>query len=224
MKTESSNHQDSHPTEAMLVLALDHELDPREAAEIARHVELCAPCRGRWEQFSRVSERIVAFHDALQSRKHRQEYSCHTKPVPVVKFSRRYVGAAAAALAVAGWFAVQVYRHSPALRQTAVGPRVDEVKRITDAPAREALPVAKRSRPRRRPAGRESAEMASFIALPFSNSALPLADATVVRVELAIDELRLTGMTIDGDRSGTLVQADVLMGIDGLPRGIRFVQ
>jgi hypothetical protein len=63
-----------------------------------------------------------------------------------------------------------------------------------------------------------------FFALPFSDDALPLRDATVVRVQLPIEELRLTGLAVEGADTGATIQADVLLGIDGLPRGIRLVQ
>jgi hypothetical protein len=66
--------------------------------------------------------------------------------------------------------------------------------------------------------------MSDIIELPFSDRALPLGDATVVRVELPIEELRLTGLMVDGGHAGTIIQAEVLMGIDGLPRAIRLVQ
>ena len=63
----------------------------------------------------------------------------------------------------------------------------------------------------------------SFIALPFSDSALPLGDATVVRVQMAVEQLQSTGLPMLDARPGTSVEADVLVGIDGLPRGIRLV-
>jgi hypothetical protein len=62
------------------------------------------------------------------------------------------------------------------------------------------------------------------VELPYSDRALPLGDAMVVRVELPIEELRLTGLAVDAGRPGTVVQADVLLGIDGLPRAIRLVE
>jgi hypothetical protein len=69
-----------------------------------------------------------------------------------------------------------------------------------------------------------AADSRDFFALPFSDAALPLSDATVVRVQLPIEELRLTGLAVEGEPTGVVIQADVLLGIDGLPRGIRLVQ
>jgi len=214
MKTSDSYYEDSHPTEARLVLALDDELERHEAATITRHVAACDVCRAQWEQLRRVSEQVVELHDALCSTGIR---AC--VPPPVVTLSRKYLAAAAvaAALVVAGWFALHADRHNPAPRQVA------EQKKPTATPAPQVLATVSHAKPRRSTVTRMP-EVASFIALPFSNDALPLADATVVRVELPVQELRLAGLTFDGDGAGALVQADVLMGIDGLPRGIRFVQ
>jgi len=66
--------------------------------------------------------------------------------------------------------------------------------------------------------------MSNIVELPFSDRSLPLDESMVVRVELPIEELRSAGLTVDGGRSGTVAQAEVLMGIDGLPRAIRLVQ
>ena len=89
------------------------------------------------------------------------------------------------------------------------------------SPKSRALPVA--TARVRRPAPRVREELASFISLPFSDTALPLADAPVVRVRIPMEDLRLAGLTVDGDRAGMLVEADLLMGMDGLPRAIRLI-
>ena len=199
----------NHPTEAQLVLALDGELEQQEAAEIAAHLEACAECRGQWEQLKTLSEEIVEYHHALRGRRSVKSVARVLLPALAV-----------AALLLIALFVGRPNRTSPVPRQVAARPTVESQM----VPAVSRPPVQQVSRRvRRRPAA-VATETARFIELPFSDSALPLADATVVRVEMPVEELRLAGLTVDGRQPGSLVQADLLMGIDGLPRGIRFVQ
>jgi hypothetical protein len=215
MRSNGSNHEDSHPTEARLLLAFDDELDRHETAAIASHVERCAVCQAQCQQLRRVSGDIVAYHDHVAESRFR-----------AARVSKRHAGrlvfaAAALAAACAAWFFVNTSRPSPPTpRQVAVSPPIETKL----APSVSPVPAPRHRQPARRPPGEVDAEVASFIALPFSDDALPLGDATVVRVEVPVEELRLTGLTVDGAHAGALLQADLLMGIDGLPRGIRFVQ
>jgi cytoskeletal protein RodZ len=62
-----------------------------------------------------------------------------------------------------------------------------------------------------------------FTELPFSNAALPLDQATVVRVTLPASALRQAGVVVNEDNADAMVKADVVLGMDGLPRGIRLV-
>ena len=55
MRSNGSNYEDSHPTEARLLLALDDELERHETVAIARRVERCAACQAQWEQLRRIS-------------------------------------------------------------------------------------------------------------------------------------------------------------------------
>ncbi|HEV2687698.1 MAG TPA: zf-HC2 domain-containing protein [Bryobacteraceae bacterium] len=203
-------YQDSHPTEARLLLAFDQELEPQEAAAIAQHMEVCEACRGQWEQWKTLSDGIVEYHHALRSEKSVGR--------------RNHVPAILAALAVAALVLIALFIGRPhrteKTRERAVVTPASPAQRATIDPQPPVRPL----RARHRRLARGGAATASFIALPFSDSALPLGDATVVRVELPVDELRLAGLTVDGGHGGSLVQADLLMGIDGLPRGIRFVQ
>ncbi len=70
-----------------------------------------------------------------------------------------------------------------------------------------------------------SAEIATpFFALPFSDASLPLAQAAVIRVELPRSALELAGLPVDEDRRNERVDADLVVGADGLARAIRFVR
>jgi len=198
-----------HPTEAQLVRALDGELEGPEAVEIAGHMESCAACRGEWERLKRISEEIVEYHHALRGRRSARSFARVLVPVLAV-----------AALLLIALLIGRPNRTSPLTRQVAARPAVESriAPVVSQPPARQVS-----TRARRRPAP-SATETAMFIELPFSDSALPLADATVVRVEMPVEELRLAGLTVDGRQPGSMLQAEVLMGIDGLPRGIRFVR
>jgi hypothetical protein len=62
-----------------------------------------------------------------------------------------------------------------------------------------------------------------FIALPYSDENLSSEGAVVLQVELPPTALLLAGMPVNNDRPGGKVRAEVLVGADGLARGIRFL-
>ena len=63
-----------------------------------------------------------------------------------------------------------------------------------------------------------------FFSLPFSDAALPLDQATVIRVELPRSALELAGLPVDADRRNERIRADLVLGADGLARAIRFIE
>jgi hypothetical protein len=62
-----------------------------------------------------------------------------------------------------------------------------------------------------------------FIPLPYGDPSLINDAATVVRVELRGSALREAGFLVAQDHVGDRVQADLLVGADGLPHAVRFV-
>ncbi len=71
----------------------------------------------------------------------------------------------------------------------------------------------------------QAAEVAtSFYSLPEASSMLPLEYGSVVRVQLPRSAMRIVGLPVNQDRVFERIQADVLLGQDGLARAIRFVQ
>jgi hypothetical protein len=70
--------------------------------------------------------------------------------------------------------------------------------------------------------GEEEAD-ASFYPLPQAEDLPALEDAMVVRVQLPVSSLRLMGFPVDEERADE-VQAELLLGQDGLARGVRLVQ
>lgn len=201
-----------HPTEAELLLAFDGELEAREAAEIAVHIETCALCRAQFERLKQISGAIVEYHHALRN----------------VRSPKRVTRVLVPALAIAALLLIGLWMARPNRpgSQTQVAARqaaahlADATKIVQSVSKTSVQRVARRKRHRPPVA----VEVAQFIELPFSDGALPLADAAVVRVEIPVEELLLAGLTVDGRQPGSLVAADLLMGMDGLPRGIRLVQ
>lgn len=79
-------------------------------------------------------------------------------------------------------------------------------------------------------AGRRSTVVAhrdeppAFIALPYAQSGVPLESAVVIRVRMGRSQLSSFGLPALSGMSAGTVQADLLVGQDGVPRAIRLVQ
>jgi anti-sigma factor RsiW len=197
-----------HPTEERLLLAFDGELEADAAAEIAVHIETCALCRAQFERLKQISGAIVEYHHALRNVRSPNRVTRVLVPALAI----------AALLLIGLWIARPNRTGLPAIQvaaRPAAAPKI--VPPVSKTPVER---VARRQRHRPPIA----AEVAQFIELPFSDGALPLADAALVRVEIPVEELLLAGLTVGGRQPGSLVAADLLMGMDGLPRGIRLVQ
>lgn len=64
----------------------------------------------------------------------------------------------------------------------------------------------------------------SFYPLPDADALPPVESALVVRVQLPMASLELIGFPINQDRATERVEAEVLLGQDGLARGVRLVE
>ncbi len=72
---------------------------------------------------------------------------------------------------------------------------------------------------------RPSAEVATrFYPLPDAAALAPFEYGTLVRVQLPRSALRVVGLPVNEDRLSERINADVLLGQDGLARAVRFVQ
>ena len=63
----------------------------------------------------------------------------------------------------------------------------------------------------------------SFYRLPDADILPPLDSAVIVRVQLPLSSLAAMGVPVDEDRASESVQADLLLGQDGLARGVRLI-
>jgi hypothetical protein len=65
---------------------------------------------------------------------------------------------------------------------------------------------------------------ASFYPLPEAEGLPAVENAMVVRVQLPVSSLTLMGVPVGEERADAAVQADLLLGQDGLARGVRLVE
>jgi hypothetical protein len=146
----------------------------------------------------------------------------------------RWAAAACVALMAlfAGWRMMQpepkpeIAREVP--KPAAPAPVVTEPAPMTAAVAVPARP--KRVKPTVRPAVRpvppqpqQEDAAAAFVALPYAPPLAPAEDQHVVRVRLPRAAMRQFGMFVREDRMREPVQADFLLGQDGVARAVRLV-
>jgi len=65
---------------------------------------------------------------------------------------------------------------------------------------------------------------ASFYPLPEADELPPLETSLVVRVQLPVSSLELMGFPVSEEAGVEPVEAEVLLGQDGLARGVRLIQ
>ncbi len=70
----------------------------------------------------------------------------------------------------------------------------------------------------------EADQEAGFYPLPEAEALPPLENAMVVRVQVPVTSLRLMGVPVNEEDAGADVEADLLLGQDGLARGVRLAQ
>jgi hypothetical protein len=84
-------------------------------------------------------------------------------------------------------------------------------------------PVAPMALAKKRPLS-PAPKLTPFVALPGSEMMMPVEDARVVRVEVERGMLRELGFLGVEARDRSIVQADFILGQDGLARAVRFVR
>lgn len=94
-----------------------------------------------------------------------------------------------------------------------------------DASRHTAVPVAAHAVPVRAAAYNADEDSdASFYPLPEAEALPAVENAMVVRVQLPISSLELMGVPVSEESAGASVQADLLLGQDGLARAVRLAQ
>lgn len=114
----------------------------------------------------------------------------------IARFSAAGLGAIAAAVLLAVWIPQQL-RHSPTTAAIQSNP--------APAPAADEIDSA-------------------FYPLPEAEGLPPIESATVIRVQMPVASLQLMGLPVSEEGAADPIQAEILLGQDGLARGVRLVQ
>jgi hypothetical protein len=237
----------THLSEIELVMALDGEMEPRQAELAMRHMQLCAECRNEFEKLRGMSERVGAYQGTLYSYAVTKDVESTQEKVPSFGFrvsGWKWAFAAAALVIVAALLLsrpVAQKRDDKAVADkgnagsfVAKNAPQDDKSAVNEIPSvtrGHRVRTASDGKDRTKASGRSKAaahdadkQLAQFTELPFSDASLPLDGATVVRVELPAAALRQAGVPVEEDNASAMLQADVVLGVDGLPRGIRLVK
>jgi hypothetical protein len=195
-------------SEGELRASLDHEMPARDLTLVATHIRECARCGDLYQELAGRASRVGALLDGLPE----------SAPPLVCRrrllrnhFGRRWVGAVAG-VAAAVAFAVTLTPHRISPPPSPAPPPFVEP---ADNPV-ASLPVVPRHIPVPRFASRKRqslprppapARVEDFVALDDQ----PIEAGIVVRVQL------------DDGANNAGIPADVILGMDGRPRAIRFV-
>lgn len=235
-----------HLTEIELVMALDGEMEPRYAESAMLHMESCAECRNEFEKLGGVSKRVEAYQRGLYPEKPLAADERRSTLIKVPRvFNLPAWGWGLVAAVVLVGLSVAFWNHShlpdahpiaPYQRELAGAPTIAPQDDKASASQQIATNLVRPKSgahvgihhtkyghtPKPASVGQQNAAN-QFTELPFSNATLPLDQATVVRVTLPAAALRQAGVPVNEDNADAMLQADVVLGIDGLPRGIRLV-
>ena len=237
-------------SDAVLLRALDEELPPRQAWLLKLHLESCESCQARFDGLRQISSRVAELHQVAVPADSTERFAARLEAEELRRRNsgwRRWLArplwqqlawCGAFALAILAGFRARTLRPTTPVRRIIVQPLPGSVlppapKQLAAVrvPAQPVRPVRRRVK-KHAPQPPVSAEAVAgtrevvtpFITLPFSDAALPLDQAAVIRVELPRSALELAGLPVNEDRRSERVRADLVLGADGLARAIRFVQ
>lgn len=205
--------------------------------ELAAHAETCAVCAGRLRDLKTLSGALAALRTgaahvaappALEARLLSEYRAAHAVRQPArrrIRLAYWGVGAAAASLLIAlAWTGPQA---PPAIRLPS--PLPPAVAVVEEPTARVEHPGPRRSRRAHRPASGQTTDSkrevaTDFLAVPYAPALTEYDRAEVVRVKLPRSSLHTFGLPFDENRAAERIQADVLLGEDGIARAVRFVR
>lgn len=210
---------------------------PSAASEAVQHSASCAHCAERLEQeqhfttaLRAIASEEVSVPPAIEGHLRAAFRESLAKPARVRRAGLATVGiwaAAALAAAVALLFVGLGRRHTAPPEVAAVQPNVEPEKPAQLTQSRQVpaeVPIRRvrtTSRSRRRPAA-DRTVVTDFFPLAYG-AQLP-SSGQIIRVKLPRSALLSFGVPVDAQALDQRVQADVLMGDDGLARAVRFVR
>jgi hypothetical protein len=212
--------------EQLVEAARGRELSTDLRKIVFSHASVCVGCAQRLDGERRLSNALSELALSGNGAPARMEQLI-LKRLPVVPISRTNrkpwlwpgVAAAAAALFIAAL----------ALRPPVTNGVVPPVVPSKVAPdiARNAPPEVAAVTPKLQPSLAAPAiseiESDSFVPLPYAPELALNEQAEMVRVEMPPEALRAMGVPVYGDNGGDQIEADILLGMDGTARAIRFV-
>lgn len=194
-----------HISEQDLLLAFDGELPPDRNEAVLAHTVDCAACGEKWAGLARLSEQVATLECP--------EIAMQPQATAVATLLSRMDKARTPGKTY--WMP-----HSLAVANTLVAVAI-AITCIVLLPSlrRTMYPAAHQAATY----DLEQAVPAGYVSLPFGDPALPLDDAEVLPVQLSAEDLALMGVDV-GEAPQEVVQAEVLIGMDGWPRAIRIVE
>lgn len=205
--------------------------DASRRASAAAHAESCARCAARLERERELTARLraLATEDAQAPARVeialRAAFGRHTAAAPpaMPRHWPAWALAAAAVIVLAAAIAiVRAPRTSPPGRAQTKGaqPSPAAAARVQSPEPKPEAPAGQPARPR----GYGSREIVTgFYPLEYGVDVTALEAAPLVRMKLPRMVLASVGLPMNPDRAGEPVQADVVVGADGLARAVRFV-
>ncbi len=208
-----------HLSEDLIARAVDDELTPAERLFAERHLAMCAACRQKRREWAEVAERVqdlVLEHEPVVPANARQRLMSvleHRGPVHSVLVRQeapawwKWGGVAALAASLAFAFSLPPVRAHLGQLWNPVGHSAQTA--TTNSAANQQV----MDEPER-----------SFIPLPYSGVALAEGEEEIVRVQMPVSALANEGIIPPGAYAeNSWVDADLLLGLDGQPQGIRLV-
>jgi anti-sigma factor RsiW len=205
-----------HLSEDLIARIVDNELTPTERLFAERHLAICTACRQRRREWADVAEQV-------------QDLVLDQEPVVPANARQRLLSALAKrtpgatvsipqeAPAWWKWGAVAAAAASLAFLLS-LPPVRTHMSELLNAGNSVQTAAAGASQ-----SGTEDAEP-DFIPLPYSGVALAEGEEEIVRVQLPVSELANQGIIPPGAYAeNSWVDADLLLGLDGQPQGIRLV-
>jgi hypothetical protein len=194
-------------SEGELRAALDREMPARDLERLMAHIDECAGCGAIYRELEGRASRVGALLSSLPETAPIKLL----KPLPRTRPLPRWAGGAAGLAAALAFALVLSSRRIPPPQPPMPPPFVEPVAKPVASLPRIEHRVASRRVPTRRAPVRAPAptpaRVEDFVALDDQ----PIEAGVVVRVEL------------DNAANGARIPADVIIGIDGRPRAIRFV-
>ena len=202
------------------------DLDLREQAML--HADACAACGARLATAQALADATEFARASLYAEQAPQrvsdemmaEYRRAHDPRRVGMHVARWALAAAAvvALSFGGWFAVERLRTNDRVE-------APQTARVSKAPVEASAGNGAASTPLVAAAAMpDSNLLADFEPVPFAGDFDPSDPAMIVHVQLTRAALGKLGYEVEKGKGKEVVEADVLVGVDGWPRAVRVSQ